>query len=367
MIPQAAPSRRIARFRTDVQAAMDRVVGSQTYILGDEVSAFERAFAGFVGAGETIGVNSGTDALILALRAVGAGPGRDVVTTSMSASATGIAIALTGATTRFVDIDPATGCMDVRQLGAVVTGRTIAIVPVHLHGYPADIEAIVDFARPRGLFVIEDCAQAHGVRLGSKHVGTFGDVAAFSFYPTKNLGGIGDGGAVVTSNRALAEKIRSLRQYGWTDTPQVSALLGYNSRLDALQAAVLRCLLPRLDQGNQERRQIASIYREHLRPLEMAGLLRLPSDHAGAVYHQFAIRVDRRADVMARLASVGIGTGIHYAVPIHRQPVFQIDQQLELPATDAFARQTLSLPIQPEAVGNDAAHIAVGVAQALRS
>jgi dTDP-4-amino-4,6-dideoxygalactose transaminase len=367
MIPQAAPDRRIARFRGEIDAAIARVVMSPAYILGPEVAAFERAFADYLGVRMAIAVNSGTDALVLALRAAGAGPGTEVITTSMSASATGIAILLTGATPRFVDIDARSRCLEPGLISAAVTERTVAIVPVHLYGQPADMPAIVEIAHRNGLLVVEDCAQAHGAHIDDRKVGTFGDLAAFSFYPTKNLGCIGDGGLVATGSENLANTVRSLRQYGWSGRRHVSDRIGYNSRLDELQAAILRTLLPHLDDSNRERCRNAEVYSMILSPLQDEWHVILPAQCDGAVHHQYCIEVDNRAAVIAHLAQAGIGSGIHYEIPIHRQPAFHDCATPALPNTDALARRTLSLPIQPEVVGEDARRIAGLVFEAIRA
>ncbi len=356
--PQAAPGLRIARYRHEIEPALLNVIEAGRYVLGPSVEAFERAFAAFLLAKHAVGVNSGTSALELALRAVGVGPDDEVITTSMTASATGMAILATGAVIRYADIDAGTRCITADAIAAAITAKTKAIVPVHLYGQPCDMQAIVRLARARGIKIVEDCAQAHGSRDDGVLVGTCGDAAAFSFYPTKNLGGIGDGGAVVTNDAKVAETVRAIRQYGWPQQDRSSSQFGTNSRLDEIQAAALLVLLPHLDHGNAERRTIADVYFEALAPAAAAGLLGLPPRESGATYHQFAIAVNDRERTMKRLASRGIGTAIHYATPLHRQSALSISPLPSLPVTDRLAQMTLSLPIQPEIVGSAAAEIA---------
>jgi len=336
-----------ARLRAEIDAATARVLASGWYILGPEVSAFEAEFAAYLGARHAVGVASGTDAVLLALRALGVGSGDEVITVAHTAVATVAAIALCGATPRFVDIDPATYTLDPGQLEAAITPRTRAVVPVHLYGAPADMQPILAIARAHDLLVVEDCAQAHGATTGGRRVGTLGDAAAFSFYPTKNLGALGDGGAVVTDRPDVAERLRLLRQYGWRER-YVSDVEGMNSRLDELQAAILRVRLRHLDAENAARRQLATRY-----DAALAGLpLGLPAAWPGesAVYHLYVVTADERDALSAHLAAQGIGTGVHYPVPVHRQPAYA---HLgygpgSLPATEAAAARVLSLPMYPD-------------------
>ena len=311
------------------------------------MAAFEEEFAAYIGATECVGVNSGTDALHLALRACAVGPGDEVITVAHTAVATAAAIRLAGATPVFVDIDPATYTMAPDALEAAITPLTRAVIPVHLYGHPADIAAIDEIAERRGLWLIEDCAQAHGAQVDGQKVGTFGDLACFSFYPTKNLGALGDGGAVTGSDRELLEKVRLLREYGWTPAARyVSQVEGVNSRLDELQAAILRVKLHHLDVENDRRRGLAALYDEHLpsaviRPVERPGCRH--------VYHLYVVRVRDRDRVRARLADAGIGTAIHYPVPIHRQPAYSAGfvRAGDLRTTERTAHEILSLPLYP--------------------
>lgn len=358
MIPQADPSRRIARHREAVLRAMKAVMDGGDYILGSHVERFEQAFASFTGAAHCVGVNSGTDAIELALRAVEIGPGAEVIIPALTAAGTAAAVVRAGATPRFVDVDDASRCLDPAAVEAAIGPRTAAIVVVHLHGHPADMLRLLMVARPRGIIVIEDCAQAHGTTIAGRSAGTFGTAGAFSFYPTKNLGGIGDGGAVITSDLAVADRVRALRNYGWRDGERISRVAGGNSRLDELQAAILLALLPSLESSNTERRQIASRYRGALAELGVG----LPAEHPGAVYHQFAITTGNR-DTIRRLLLErhGIGTGVHYDRPLHRQPAFAGCAACPLPATERLATEMISLPIQPEVAADAVDTIAAAI------
>ena len=348
-IPQASPGRDYERNRAAIDAAVKRALESGWYILGEEVKAFEAEFAAYLGLSEAVGVASGTDAVELALRGLEVGPGDAVYTVSNTAVATVAAIERAGATPVLVDVDLETGTMDPNSLAAALAGgsaqgaRPAAVVAVHLYGQPAPMDEILSIARPAGLRVVEDCAQAHGARLGGRMAGTIGDVASFSFYPTKNLAALGDGGAIATNDPAVATHIRELRQYGWRDR-YISAFPGLNSRLDEVQAALLRARLPRLDADNTRRREIAARYDAGLRDAAVV----LPVTRTGAehVYHQYVLRTPDRDRLIAWLRDRAIGTAIHYPVPIHRQPAYsgQI-AHVELPVTERLAGEILSLPI----------------------
>jgi dTDP-4-amino-4,6-dideoxygalactose transaminase len=336
-----------ARQKPAIDAAVVRVLGSGRYILGEEVVGFEREFAAYLGVPEVIGVASGTDALLLALHAADIGPGDEVITVAHTAVATAAAIELAGARPVFVDIDPITYTLDPALLPQALTERTRAIIPVHIYGQMADMAAITAFAREHGLVVIEDCAQAHGARQNGRLAGTLGDMAAFSFYPTKNLGALGDGGAVATSRPDLAERLRLLRQYGWRER-YISEIAGLNSRLDELQAAVLRTRLPLLDDENAARRRLAAIYNDRLSATSVV----TPTVAAAneSVYHLYVVQTEQRDALAQHLAQHGIGSGIHYPVPVHRQPAYQ---RLgygagSLPITEDLAGRILSLPMYPD-------------------
>ena len=322
------------------------------YILGEEVARFEEEFAHYLGVQHAVGVGSGTDALHIALRACGVGPADTVLTVSHTAVATVAAIELTGATAVLTDIDPATATMDVNSLADAIqkqrSGRIKAIIPVHLYGQPADMPAIMTIAERHGLKVIEDCAQSHGAALDGRKTGTWGHVAAFSFYPTKNLGAMGDGGAVVTNDRALADRLRLLREYGWRER-YVSDFAGLNTRLDELQAAVLRVKLRYLDKENARRRELARIYDAILSATPVTaprGWQR--ADH---VYHQYVVQSDRRDALRSFLKANGVGTLIHYPVPVHMQPAYQgrvVPNGAILSHTETICRLILSLPMHPQ-------------------
>jgi dTDP-4-amino-4,6-dideoxygalactose transaminase len=337
--------------RAEIDAAVHRVLESGWYVMGREVECFEQAFCAYIGAHHAIGVGNGTDALELALRACGVGPGDLVYTVSHTAVATVAAIELAGALPVLVDIDPVTFTLDPNCLEEALArppaGRSKAVIPVHLYGQPAEMPAILDVARRHGLYVIEDCAQAHGASLAGRMVGTWGDLASFSFYPTKNLGAMGDGGMVVTSDPALAERVRLLRQYGWRER-YVSDVPGANSRLDELQAAILLAKLPHLDADNACRRILARTYDTLLAETGIS----LPQTRPGAthVYHQYAIRLRQRDALRTFLRQAGIGTLVHYPVPVHLQPAYRdrLPRAAVLPRTEQVAREVLSLPIYPQ-------------------
>lgn len=356
MIPCANPTAQYLSSKTEIDAAVARVLERGSYVLGDEVRAFEAEFAAHVGVSHGIGVGSGTDAVYLALRALGIAAGDEVVTVSHTAVATVAAIEMAGATAVLVDIDPVTYSMDPSKLARVLSPRTKAIVAVHLYGHPADLDAIMAIARAKGVPVVEDCAQAHGAAIGARRVGSMGRIAAFSFYPTKNLGAIGDGGMVVTDDAALATRVRELREYGWQQR-YVSAVAGVNSRLDELQAAILRVKLRRLDADNDARRATAARY---TRGLAESSLV-LPIERPGVrhVYHLYVVRSAERESLQRRAKEQGVGTAIHYPVPIHRQPAYagRLRGADQLPETERAALEVLSLPMYPELSADDAAAV----------
>lgn len=328
----------------EIDAAIHRVMSSGRYILGPEVEAFEREFADYLGVSGATAVGSGTDALELALRALGIGPGDRVATVPNTVSATASAIVSTGADPVFVDVDPSSMLMDPGSLEAVLAdGGVKAVVPVHLYGMPADVPSIVEAAARHGARVVEDCAQAHGAVIARRKAGSWGALSAFSFYPTKNLGGFGDGGAVAGGDPALLDRVRSLRQYGWRER-YISSEHGRNSRLDELQAAILRARLPRLDAENARRSILASRYRA-----ELAGCpLALPPIVPGRthVWHQFVIRTANRESLRSHLAAEGIQCGILYPVPLHRQPAYARFASLHgFPNSERACAEVLSLPL----------------------
>jgi dTDP-4-amino-4,6-dideoxygalactose transaminase len=336
------------RARKDaIDRGIARVLESGCYVGGEEVATFERELAQALGARFAIAVASGTDALRIALGACGVGPGDEVVTVSHTAVATVAAIELAGATPVLADVEPARMTLDPASFEKALSARTRAVIPVHLYGQPADLEPILSLARLRGLAVIEDCAQAHGARLGSARVGTLGTAGCFSFYPTKNLGALGDGGALVTGDARVADRARLLREYGWRERFE-SEIAGANSRLDPLQAAVLRAKLPHLDADNAARARIAARYREALADLPL--VLPEPAPGTEHVWHLFVIRCGERDALRAHLAERGVAAAIHYPRPVHRQAAYASRVALadSLAATDALAPRILSLPLYPE-------------------
>jgi dTDP-4-amino-4,6-dideoxygalactose transaminase len=347
MILCSNPQAQYASHRQAIDAAVARVLASGRYVLASEVPAFEKEFAAYCDCADGIGVNSGTDALILTLRALGIGGGDEVITVSHTAVATVAAIVAAGARPVLVDIDPATYTIDPEAIERAIGPKTRAIVPVHLYGLPAEMDRIMEIAGRHGLKVIEDCAQATGARYRGRRVGSIGHAGCFSFYPTKNLGAIGDGGMVVTRDCDLAGGIRKLRQYGW-DEQRDSALDGVNSRLDEIQAAILRAKLPSLDADNERRRQIADVYRETLAGADMV-LPAAPAEREH-VYHLYVVRCGNRDGMIESLHRSGVAAGIHYPVPVHLQRVFR-DRGFNpspLPRTENAAATVLSLPIYPE-------------------
>lgn len=330
----------------EIQAAIQRVLASGHYILGPEVAAFEQEFATYLGGGSLIGVANGTEALEICLRALGVGQGDFVATVANTVTATISAIEQTGARPVFVEIDPRTMVMNAEALEKLIATRGAgvkAVIPVHLYGHPADMTAIMKVAQRHKVRVIEDCAQAHGAKIAGRHVSTWGDLAAFSFYPTKNLGALGDGGAVFTRDSGLAEKVRLLRQYGWR-TRYMSEQPGRNSRLDEMQAAILRVKLRFLDAENAHRRELAKHYCDRLKNLP----LQLPSVISGVdhVWHQFVVRTPRREALRVWLESQEIICGVLYPVPVYRQPAYA-DPAVALPETEQACNEVLCLPCHP--------------------
>lgn len=339
--------------------ASARVMRSGVFILGREVEAFEEEWARFCEVGGAAGVNSGTDALTLALIASGAvrqGKGDEVVTSPLSAAYTALAILNAGGVPVFADIDPHTYTLDPAAFESAITPRTRAVVPVHLYGQMADMASICDVAARRGLIVVEDAAQSHGARLGGRRAGAHGDAAAFSFYPTKNLGACGDAGAVTSNDAGLIERVKTLRQGGHLAALEAS-VEGRNSRLDELQAALLRVKLPRLEEWNGRRQRLAQLYETALRG---AGLQLPPArKHDGAhVYHLYVVQHQRRELLKAHLAADGIETLIHYPFLLHRQPLFRQHTQRALPVAEDVAGKILSLPLHPHLEEEEAREVA---------
>jgi dTDP-4-amino-4,6-dideoxygalactose transaminase len=364
MIPQTSPLANYLSNRTALDETIHRVLSAGRYILAEETAAFEKQFAEYIGVPYAVGVGNGTEALHLALRGLGIGPGHEVITVSHTAVATVAAVEMCGATPVLVDIHPESYTLDPALLEEAKSDRTKAIVPVHLYGQPCALEEIIRFAREHGLFVIEDCAQSHGARYRGQKAGSMGHAAAFSFYPTKNLGALGDGGAITTRDPSLFEKLIALRQYGW-DNNRISRLPGWNSRLDELQAAVLRVKLARLEEDNQKRIRIARTYHELLSRIPQ---LVLPSPIAGTthVYHQYVVRCTEqsvRNRLMAHLSEGGIQTAVHYPVPVHLQPAYadRLPGSRSLRVTEEVCPKILSLPLFPELTDEEVNRVAKSI------
>jgi dTDP-4-amino-4,6-dideoxygalactose transaminase len=367
-IRQTDPLASYLERKGEIDAAVQQVLGGGWYINGQEVAAFEREFAAFVGSAHAVGVASGTDALHLALRALGIGAGHQVITTSHTAVATVAAIELAGAEPVFVDIDATSYTMALAPLAEAVAtlapaGRLKGVIAVHLYGHPADVPAILELTRRHDLLLIEDCAQAHGARIGGRMTGTFGDAAAFSFYPTKNLGAFGDGGAVTTSNEDTAQRLRWLREYGWKER-YISHLVGINSRLDELHAAILRVKLRHLAADNERRRALARVYDSEL-PADVVATptVRRDCEHS---YHQYVVRSRQRDGLREHLQRAGIATAIHYPQPVHLQPAYRgrLLQIGGLDATEQACREIVSLPIYPQLAVADVERVCAAVAKA---
>jgi dTDP-4-amino-4,6-dideoxygalactose transaminase len=351
-IPQTDPRAGYLAQQSAIDSAVARVLEGGLYILGREVEAFERSFANFQGVAHAIACANGTDAIELALRACEIGPGDLVFTVSHTAVATVSAIERAGATAVLIDIEPGTYTMAPRELSRALRmplqGRPAALLPVHLYGQPAELSALCDLAGTYGMRLIEDCAQSHGALYQGKPAGSFGDVGCFSFYPTKNLGALGDGGMIVTDDPALAAAMREIREYGWRER-YVSARIGINSRLDAIQAAILGVKLASLAEENARRQAIAARYDMGLAGLSLAIPARRPN--ATHVFHQYVVRLTERDALRDHLRAAGIGTGVHYPVPVHRQPAY-IGRLAAGPSglgvTERASSQILSLPIYPQ-------------------
>jgi dTDP-4-amino-4,6-dideoxygalactose transaminase len=346
-IPLVDLSAQYQALQPQLMTALAEVLTSMQLFLGPQARAFEQEFAAYCGAQQAVGCASGTDALLLALRACEIGPGQEVITVANTFIATVEAIALVGATPVFVEIDPHTYTMDCSQLEQALTARTRAIVPVHLYGHPADMQPLLAFARAHGLRVIEDASQAHGATYQGWRVGSLGDIGCFSLYYSKNLGAYGEAGICVSSSPQLAERLRLLRDHGSRERYR-HELLGTNSRLDELQAAILRVKLPHLDAWNAARQRHAQAYSEQLQGVvEQVPLVRDGHSH---VFYAYVVQVRARQQVRQALAQAGIATGVHYPLPLHLQPACAAYgyRRGQLPVTEATAERIVSLPMYPE-------------------
>lgn len=342
--------------KTEIDAAIDRVLDSGWYILGPEVDAFEADWAAFCEADHAVGLANGLDALILALRALDIGHGDEVIVPSNTYIATWLAVSAVGAQPVPVEPDPATHNIDPDSIAAAITPATRVILPVHLYGQPADLDPILALARSRGIAVVEDAAQAHGARYKGRRIGAHGDLVCWSFYPGKNLGALGDGGAVTTNRADLADRIRVLRNYG-SRTKYVNEVQGVNSRLDPIQAAVLRAKLPHLDAWTDRRRAIADAYAEGLR--DSGVILPHVPEWVDPVWHLYVIRSPDRDGLQTRLNEAGVGTLIHYPIPPHMQAAYAEFglAPYSLPLARRLAGEVLSLPIGPQLAMTDAGQV----------
>jgi dTDP-4-amino-4,6-dideoxygalactose transaminase len=352
MILCANPAAQFYSYQDEIEAAVLNVLRSNRYILGKEVEALEREFADYIGAYFAIGVANGTDALEIAIRALDIGPGDEVITVSHTAVATVSAIEAAGATPVLVDVDPVYYTLNPAQLQEVLTPKTKAVIAVHLYGQAADLDAIGQFCAENKLFLIEDVSQAHGAKWKGKRLGSVGDIACFSCYPTKNLGAIGDAGLITTNDAELGSKMRMLREYGWQHR-HISDLVGRNSRLDELQAAILRIKLRHLDTDNGKRQQIAARYSKLLD----GQALRLPvtRENTEQVFHLYVICASNRHELIEHLKADDIQAGIHYPMPVHLQPAYKnrIRTTANMSVTKRLAEEVLSLPMYPELLSTD--------------
>lgn len=362
-VPMFDATAQYLALKTEIDAAVARVLGGTRYILGPEVEAFEDEFARYCEVRHAVGVGNGTEALALALLACGVGPGDEVITAPNTSPFTALAITMIGARPVFVDVDARTHTLDPARIEPALSERVRAIVPVHLYGQPVAMRPILKLARARSIRVVEDACQAHGARYDGRRVGSLGDLAAFSFYPTKNLGAIGDGGAVATDDPVLAERVRMLRDGGRIDRDR-HAVRGLNSRLDELQAAILRVKLRHLDADNARRRQLAAVYGRGLADTD----LELPwaAPEAEHVYHLFVVRSPQRDELRRRLAAADIDALVHYPIPLHEQDAFRDLGYTRgaFPRAEEDAAHVLSLPISPQLTDAQVEHVCRTIVEA---
>lgn len=345
MIPFIDLKREYAEIGEEIDKAIQRVLDKQWFLLGEELEKFEQEFSNYIVVKHAIGVQSGSDALFLAIKALGIGSGNEVITVSHTFISTVDAIVRNGAKPVFVDIDPETYTMDVSQIEDKITKKTKAIIPVHLYGHPVDMDPIMEIAKKYKLFVIEDACQAHGAEYKGKKVGSIGDLGCFSFYPSKNLGAYGDGGMIVTNDEELSKKLSMLRNYGQSKK-YYHDFIGVNSRLDEIQAAILRVKLKHLDEWNEKRKSIAKLYNELLKDSNV--ILPIEKNYAKHVYHLYVIRSKNRDKLQQYLLEKGIQTQIHYPVPVHRQKAYlNLGYNVNLPVTEKISNEILSLPMYP--------------------
>jgi dTDP-4-amino-4,6-dideoxygalactose transaminase len=367
LIPFVDLKAQYQRIQPEIDAAMQDVVSNTAFIGGQHIKDFEAAFAEYCGVKFAIGVGNGTDALSIALRAMGVGPGDEVITVSHTFIATSEAISQIGATVKFADIDPRRYTLDPSKLEAVITEKTKAILPVHLYGQIADMDAIIRIADQHGLQVLEDAAQAHGATYKGKRAGSMGHAATFSFYPGKNLGAYGDAGAVVTGDEGIAEYARMYANHGRFSKYE-HEFEGVNSRMDGLQAAVLGTKLPHLDEWNEERRRAATWYDELLAPLSQHVVTPYVAPGSEAVFHLYVVQVPERDALLARMKDAGISGGIHYPIPLHEQPAYRHLNLApeDFPVTHQVAANIVSLPMFPEITQEQCEAVARVVAEHIR-
>jgi len=345
MIPFIDLKREYAEIGEELTQAVQRVLKSGWFILGEEVKKFEEEFSKYIGVKYGVGVNSGSDALFLALKALGIGKGDEVITVSHTFISTVDAIVRNGAEPVFVDIEPDTYCIDATKIEEAITNKTKAILPVHLYGHPADMDQIMEIAKKYNLFVIEDACQAHGAEYKGKKVGSIGDLSCFSFYPVKNLGACGDGGMIVTNNEEIAEKLKMLRNYGQSEK-YYHDFIGINSRLDEIQAAILRVKLKHLAEWNERRRKVAKLYNELLGDSEI--VTPIEKEYAKHVYHLYVTRCKDRDKLQQYLSEREVQTMIHYPIPVHKQKAhLELELDNQLPITEKICNEILSLPMHP--------------------
>jgi dTDP-4-amino-4,6-dideoxygalactose transaminase len=357
MIPFSDPSASYQAHKKEIDEATQRVLDSGWFVLGKEVENFEKEFTAFHGEDfNAVGVANGTDAIALCLRGLGLGTGDEVITPSHTAVATVAGIEQAGCMPVFADIDPNTRCIDPKSIEKIISSKTRAIMPVHIYGQPAEMNRILEIAQAYNLALVEDCSQAHGAEIDGQKVGTFADISAYSCYPTKNLGGTGDGGVILCRSEEFAGKIKSLRQYGWSETRE-SIIPGFNSRLDELQAAILRVKLQHLADDNAKRRAIALRYTEGFKELPLT----LPALNKNELHamHLFVIECDRRNELMEYLRSHQIGASLHYPLAVHQHTAYanRIRGGDNLPVTDQFYQRNLTLPMYPELSNHAVEHI----------
>jgi dTDP-4-amino-4,6-dideoxygalactose transaminase len=341
--------RQYEQIKDELKAPIEKVMASGAFILGEEVGLFEKEFSAYCGVKYGIGVNSGTDALFLACLACGIAKGDEVITPTYTYIATSFGISIAGAKPVFVDMEEKTYNIDVSKIEKAITKKTKAILPVHLYGHPADMSAIAQIAKKHKLKVIEDCAQAHGALYKNKKVGSFGDAACFSFYPTKNLGAFGDGGMVLTDSEEIRDKALLLRDYGRKGRYE-NIIKGYNSRLDTLQAVILRVKFKHLDEWNEKRRKNAALYTKLFKEAKLDAVLPYEAEYAKHVYHQYAIRIKNRKEIIEKLALKGINPLIHYPIPIHLQECYRElgYKKGDFPVAKKYCEEIMSLPMYPE-------------------